>query len=338
MDKKLLEKYFTGGACSPQELAEVRAFLEHPDSQLQEFLDQTWQQAGGLVSANRQANTWQNILNATRPAVVVPMEHDKPAVIARRRKWATYWAAAAIIGILMIGGLVLQKYHVRTTTIASAAKTWKTIRNASEKVQMVMLPEGSAIWLNSHSMISYPEDFDSGNNREIRLSGEGYFEVTPNAARPFQVYTDSLKTTVLGTAFAIRAWPQTAKIQVALVQGSVQVSGYNGTISETLTPGHLLTFNLANREMKKMVNGVRLDMYAWKTGKMVLSNTPVTEVLQQLEQLYKVTIRYDAQQLAGKKLTGQFNREGIDTLLSSILFAADMTSTKRNGIYYITEP
>ncbi|WP_295121312.1 FecR family protein, partial [uncultured Chitinophaga sp.] len=229
MDLRLLDRYFTGSNCSPAELQEIKQYLEHPDHLLEEYLSGEWRQAGGLVNEDRKQKNLRRIMAATAQ---LPVQEIRP------RRWKGYWAAAAILGIVLLGSLIINKNRIdHTSTIVASKITWKTMRNGSDNVQLITLPEGSRVWLNSRTAISYPADYGARNKREIHLSGEAYFDVMHDARRPFIIHTDSLQTTVLGTSFAIRAWPHTPYIQVALVKGSVRVTGYNGTLKETLVPG-----------------------------------------------------------------------------------------------------
>lgn len=329
MEKTLLEKYITGELCTPGELEEIKAYLDNPDHRLEHLMLQAWQQAGGPVSESRKANTLEQVLKATGQAGearVVPLMRKKRMPFLR--------VAASIAALVLVTGvLVYLRLNSRNNSRAIA---WKTIRNEGMGVQKITLPEGTVVWLNSRSSVSYPLAFLQQPQREIRLSGEAYFEVAGNAAHPFVVHADSLYTTVLGTAFTVKAWPGTNHIQVALLSGCVQVNGYTHLPGDILAPGDVLTWIKANGQLQKVAGGIRKDMYEWKEGKIVLSNTPLAEAVKELEQVYGVTIRYDAAQLAKVKLTGSFRRDSIDRVLHNMLFAADMTFFKKDNTYFIT--
>jgi transmembrane sensor len=305
MDRKLLEKYFSGEECSPEELAAIREYL---DSGAPTFFEETWQQAGGLVNEKRKAINWKAIQKGT----------------TGRFQWRPYAAAALISGLLILCGVFLFR--------SAPQAEWKEVHNTSGNVRLITMPDGTRIWLNNHTSIRYADNYGK-HDRTLHLSGEAYFDVTKDAAAPFSIHTDDLQTTVLGTTFTIRAWPAINNIEVALVTGSVQVTG-PGQAPEKLQPGDVLRFSKTDRHIQRLPAAVRPDMHAWISGKIVLSNTPLTEALQQLEQIYQVKIHCAPN---NKKLTGQFNRESIDTVLTNLLFAADMTFKKENGIYYITK-
>lgn len=331
MDKQLLERYFTGGVCTTSELQEIKAYMEQPGQELAEFLSEEWEQAGGLENVNRRENSWNAVLTAIGQSEPIPVYE----MYSRRFKRSRYWIAAVII--LIAGSIVYYGLHNKYPAAREAmAVHWKNVHNQSEQVQFVRMPDGSVIWLNSQSSLSYPGNYGADNIRQVKVSGEAFFDIAKDASHPFIIYADSLQTKVLGTSFAIRAWPRTPGIQVALVTGSVQVSGLNNTINEKLMPGDLLEYSKLNKKISKTSGGIRPDMYEWKDGKIVLSNTPVVTALEQLQQQYNVTFHYDAQKIGNRKLTGKFRREGIGSVLQNILFAAGLTYSIKDGVYYIT--
>ena len=97
-----------------------------------------------------------------------------------------------------------------------------------------MLPDGSRVWLNAESSLSYPGSFGGRERREVTLQGEAYFEVAPDSLHPFVVETAALQTQVLGTSFNVRAYsPEDTR--VTLLRGSVKVSDRapGGTAAQT---------------------------------------------------------------------------------------------------------
>lgn len=332
MTRELLEKYFTGLPCSSEEREAIRLYLEAPDHLLEELLADEWQQADGMTDENRKGGTWRAIEANISGREGVYTEMKTPHSISWRR-WITYAAAALLAGVLLMCGLVFYS-TLRKTSPGIPQMVWKTIRNNTDNVQLAHLPDGTSIWLNSNSTLDYPEDYGQ-QRREIRLTGEAFFDVAQDMSRPFTIHTDSLQTVVLGTTFNIRAWHNTKEIQVALVTGKVQVGTHTGT-KEILQPGDLLRYDKDARKIKIIAAGIRPDMYQWTSGKIVMENTPLPEALEELEQIYQVKIRFNAVALEKIKLSGKFKRGDIDTVLQTLLFAADRSYTKgSNGVYFI---
>jgi ferric-dicitrate binding protein FerR (iron transport regulator) len=332
MTRELLERYFTGLPCSREEQEAIRLYLEAPDHLLDELLVDEWQKADGMADENRKAGTWNTIqANITgRESVYKNMKVLRHGLW---RRWTTYAAAALLAGVLLMCGMLFYSTF-RKTSPELPQVAWKTIRNNTDNVQLAHLPDGTRIWLNSNSALDYAENYGQ-QRREIRLTGEAFFDVAQDMARPFTIYTDSLQTVVLGTSFNIRAWRNMKEIQIALVEGKVQVGTYAGA-KDILQPGDLLRYDREAGKIKITSGGIRQDMYQWTAGKIVMDNTPLPEALEELEQIYQVKIRFNAMSLEKIKLTGKFNRGDIDTVLQTLLFAADRSYTKgNNGVYFI---
>lgn len=109
---------------------------------------------------------------------------------------------------------------------------WKTITVPSTKDFHLHLPDGSKVWLNAGAELSYPTRF--GKRREVRLKGEAYFQVAPDAAHPFVVTTGNIATRVVGTEFNIDATGDSPRI--TLVSGRVDVDNADGTVLASLSP------------------------------------------------------------------------------------------------------
>lgn len=152
-----------------------------------------------------------------------------------------------------------------------------------------------------------------------------------------------MKTTVLGTAFNIRAWPSLPEIQIALVSGKVRVTASSmrdsaGLIrndSTVLLPGEVLQYDSGANRLVVLEKAVREDMVGWVKGKIVLDNTSLPEILRQLEQIYHVTILFDADELETIRLSGQFRRDNIGDVLKNVLFPLNLAYSLENGKYRI---
>ncbi|MBE9598462.1 FecR family protein [Pedobacter sp. MC2016-24] len=151
------------------------------------------------------------------------------------------------------------------------------------------LPDGTRVWLNADSKISFPMQF-SGKSRKILLSGEAYFEVQHLAlATPFIVETPGQQVTVLGTHFNINAYKDEADTKTTLLQGSVKVS--QGSAFSILSPGQQAILSAQNISLKAVnVN----DVIDWKNGEFIFKNEPLPNILRRVARWYNVTVTYQA--------------------------------------------
>lgn len=154
------------------------------------------------------------------------------------------------------------------------------------KIFKVTLADGTTVWLNANSSLSYPSRFE-GSKRHVRLSGEAYFQVARNEKQPFVVETNSVVTKVLGTEFNVKAYAQHAS-HVTLVKGSVDVASKQGKTSLRLHPGEDATI-AANGSLTSRV--VDTDVYAyWKEGYFFFDNTRIVDVMRSLGEWYNMDV------------------------------------------------
>ncbi|GEP95868.1 FecR family protein [Chitinophaga cymbidii] len=152
----------------------------------------------------------------------------------------------------------------------------------------VALADGSKVWLNAGSSLRYPTAF-TGNERKVELTGEGYFEIAPQAEKPFKVQVRDMQVTVLGTHFNIMAYPEEAAIQTTLLEGAVQVS--SGHAGHRLKPGQQAA--LDKQGAWKVLSGVNTeDALAWKNGMFSFREADVATIMRQLSRWYDVTVEY----------------------------------------------
>lgn len=154
----------------------------------------------------------------------------------------------------------------------------------------LILCDGTRVWLNADSKITYPVTF-TGNTREVYLEGEAFFDVKRNEQAPFTVNADQLNVRVLGTKFNVNTFADNGFASTALVEGSVEVSGKAGTL-QRLIPGQVAMIDSIG---KIQVVDMELKPYtAWLDDMFCFRNAPLSEILKQVERYYNVKVVYNA--------------------------------------------
>lgn len=149
----------------------------------------------------------------------------------------------------------------------------------------IQLSDGSNVWLNASSTMRYPVAF-STNSRTVELTGEGYFEVKHDSAKPFTVTSGEQTVTVLGTGFNINVY-QNEKPTTTLIHGSVKIS--TPTTSKMLNPGEQSEVSGREINIKKVDLS---EIVAWKEGLFLFRSAPIETVAAQLQRWYNVEIEY----------------------------------------------
>ncbi|HMH22746.1 MAG TPA: FecR family protein [Puia sp.] len=236
----LLVSLKLSGEATEQELAELDVLLrQDPELGLRvDILRNVWQEkhAGFPGKKEDALNKHMQRLSNHFSEPVLAYESDgssdtepaaeEPVVVAiqnRRWLWIVSGAAAAVIAFFLFGGklwlLPVKRGYIKEDRL-SAQNTVSTKRGSKSKVQ---LPDGSQVWLNADSRITYDESFQ-GASREVQLTGEAYFDVVKDKEHPFVIHTSSIDIKVLGTTLNVRSYTNEKNTEAALIRGSIEIT------------------------------------------------------------------------------------------------------------------
>lgn len=196
------------------------------------------------------------------------------------------------------------------------------------KVIDMQLIDGTHVWLNAGSSITYPVSF-IGNERKVKLTGEGYFEVHHNALMPFKVVKEKTEVVVLGTHFNINAYDDEPSVKITLLQGRVSVN--NSTNKRELNPGQQAIMG----NTIDVKDNVDLEhIMAWKNGYFSFNATPLEEVLKQIARWYDVEVKYEGS-IPNRKFGGKIHRNATIQQVLKILEESGITYTMKNKVLLI---
>jgi transmembrane sensor len=215
------------------------------------------------------------------------------------------------------GQIVYEKNNVDKSKFISHRSAINTIQTPKGGKYQIRLPDGSKVWLNSASTLIYPTTF-AGNERKVQLKGEAYFEIAPNKNVPFRVESDNQIVEVLGTHFNINSYDDEDYVKTTLLEGSVKVilSSNPNEISKTklLKPGE-------QSLTKSSQSGIRIEnadtekAVAWKNGYFKFRNTPIKEIMREIERWYDVELVYEGK-IPSDEFTGFISN---DVKISAVL-------------------
>lgn len=190
----------------------------------------------------------------------------------------------------------------------------------------LILPDKTLVWLNAESSITFPTAF-TGRNREVQVTGEVYFEVSPDKNKPFIVSSRQDQIEVLGTHFNVNAYPDEDQTAVTLLEGSIRLN--HGKNFKLIAPGQQATFH-NEEESIKLTNVDTDNVVDWKNGLFIFENAPVKEVMRQIERWYDVEVRY-AGKIPNVKFNGVINRSHNLSKLIKLLQTAGNISFEINN-------
>ncbi len=215
------------------------------------------------------------------------------------------WSLAASIALIVSLSaffLVSQKFRTPAPSMVEA-------QTAYGVKSRVTLPDGSVVFLNSGSRLNYPSQF-TGEERQVSLSGEAYFEVTHNADKPFVVHTGKARTKVYGTHFNISAYSQDNKVETTLLEGRVGISlgpDESGMEEIILAPDQQAICNLKTNKISIRKVDASLTT-VWKEGRCYFENESFASIAKKLERTFNVGIVISSPELARQSFNGLFSK------------------------------
>ena len=177
------------------------------------------------------------------------------------------------------------------------------------------LADGTMVWLNSSSRLTFPTRF-TGDAREVLVEGEVYFGVQHDESKPFIVRVNDVSVRVLGTEFCISAYPENEGVMTTLVRGAVQVTSGNNQV--VLKPGYQAVVDQYSGAISQ--RAVELSLYtSWVRGIFEYENMELNDIMVQLARWYDVQFTFSASECKGRRFTGVIRKyEDLNDVLDMI--------------------
>ncbi len=295
----LLGKYLSGQTTAAEDTI-VTNWIDASEANRAEFqlLQKLWNRSGEQQEIIFDTNkAWQavnaKINTAKAPARTINLFTRRSVI-----------AAAAVV-IIFLGLWWMFGQNLNTTTVY-----------ADVEVKEVQLQDGSKVYLHKGASLKYPKKF-SEHSREVSLTGEAFFEVTHDAAKPFRIEAAQAAVEVVGTSFSVNT--NNDKVELIVKTGRVKFGApHDASRVVLVSAGERALFaqNTVKKELNKDEN-----FNAWQSGQLVFNNTPLREAAAVLGNYYHVNIRLkkeDAAQLSPAQLTARFNNQSLPSVLQEI--------------------
>jgi ferric-dicitrate binding protein FerR (iron transport regulator) len=333
------EELFTTLAARKLAGEATTAELLELDGMLQEYPElreryQLLQQYFKVSSYHSSADT-ELALQRTLSRISVPVS-NAPVRKMFPWKWLGTAAAAVLIGIVSFVVLRPKDHPVEMVKLMER-------QNGKATRASIELADGSKIWLNAESKLSYPEVFD-GNTREVYLTGEAFFDIAPNPKKPFIVHFNAGSVHVLGTSFNVRAYENEA-VQTSVRTGKVAFipNRKQGEKPDTIfiTPDEKVTLQTTVADTKS--NGIVKEITsseedkAWTEGRLIFRDETLEDIASELERTFgkKVTFGNDAPRYY--RLTGAFQDNSLQDIMYYLARSKAFHYTITDSTLLITE-
>ena len=210
------------------------------------------------------------------------------------------------------GKIVYDKQNISKSEVL-----YNTMTTPRGRQYSLILADGTRVWLNAASSITFPTAF-TGNERRVQITGEAYFEVAKNASMPFKVEVGKMEVKVLGTHFNIKAYDDESSIKTTLLEGAVRVTKEN--LDALLKPGQEAVLDDKTENFKVAKANIQ-EAVAWKDGLFEFNNAGIRSIMRQLSRWYDVEVVYQGD-VADKSFSGVISQ---NTNLSQVLKMLQLT-------------
>lgn len=295
VDIEVLLGKMLSGTLDDQEKDQLRSYIESTfhDEKLNDLMHRHWSELDNRDQSSCQADLqdlkmhiWSMIMDEQ----VTSMKTAKKTLT----NWKTYLTRAAailFIPLLVFSGYLYIHLNGQMNGLADRQIMQRVVATPGSRVHFI-LPDQSEVWLNSESSLEFPVTLNVQEQRKVKLTGQGYFNIAPDKKHPFLVETGALTIRVLGTSFDVSSYTDDQMMSSTLEEGSIALLDLKGDEVARLKPGQKAILDKETRKLSIEKVDTRLTT-SWKDGKLMFRDTPLPEVTKQLERWFNCAIHVD---------------------------------------------
>jgi transmembrane sensor len=321
--KEILSGFIAGDACSEDELKALGKWLEDSAKQpeIDALLHNEWEESRPMETQS----DFQEVLCRIG-------END-----SKKNKVKTMFGQISanfqkVAAILLLPLLIFSGYLILNRT--QSETVWFQTSVARGQKSQLILPDGTQVWINSDSKISYPDNYGK-KNRMVRLTGEAMFKVAKDADKPFFVDAGVAKVKVLGTTFNLKSYPEENEIETSLIEGSVEFSiqpenPESSAKTLKIKPGERLVYNKTKNSL--VINSFdHKEIPDWTNNHLVFRNDSFENLVKKAERWYDIDIVYYDSTLDKQRLTVEMHpNEPLARLLEIIELTMNVECVHEN--------
>ena len=246
-------------------------------------------------------------------------------------RWMRY-AAAVFAGTAL--GLAVSSFFDRMPPEADTVPGEFVLFADKGQRSNITLPDGTKVWLNSHSKIVYSTDYGH-RTRSLSLTGEACFEVAKDAGKPFLVRAGEMQIEALGTSFNVKAYGEDREIVATLFEGSVQATVHNKTI--VLAPEEYASYDTESRRLtvRRAENVAYASM--WRDNELSFNRQTMDEIAIMLNRLYNVNIRFESEKIKTCRFSGVIKNNSLDNVIEIISLTAPISYRTKGDTIILSE-
>lgn len=338
-DYNYIVDYLAKNRAIPEELrSELIAWIaEHADDpELEKYMLKVWERAVSNNQQNENVEGLANLLDEINPGwsksemlgMIADNEHVRKSFASRFRKSLRYVAVAASVIVLGVISYFIYEnnFNDTVTFITEQGKTGEFI-----------LPDGSTVLLNADSKLTYSKKgFRRGDTRDVKLEGEGFFDVVHDKSKPFHVDMSGIMVEVLGTSFDVKNYAHSPLKEVVLLSGKVKIKEDEGARKTLiLAPDQRYVYQTATG--KSEVEDTRAKNYcSWHQESYKIENESIRNVLIALSRKYCLDLEIDPVVDVDRNITFTIYNEPIGDVMTTISYLTELNYEIDNNTLYIS--
>ncbi|SDD74117.1 FecR family protein [Mucilaginibacter pineti] len=303
----LLNKYLQGD-CTPEEEAVVKEWYNSFEADTDHISAISEPQKQAIKDRLR-----NNIQARIASLNEEPVFETQPQVQKSNVRTLIYTLSGVAAAVIIFFGIYFNKQTAAPDTADNVELV--NVTNTTKSIYEQVLSDGSHVWLSPGAQLKFSKKF-TGNTREVTMTGESFFEITKNPAKPFIIYSNNMVTKVWGTSFRVRDSKNLSFADVSVVTGKVSVKlvksnsfGHNNkALNEVMIyPNQQVTYSKKNNELKEKFNIDIKELHIWKKVNISFDNATIESVMPVLNKRFEVNIHTADTKLNAYLLNADFN-------------------------------
>lgn len=306
---------------------EIRLLIQwlKSDGSFQDWTNEEWNAASSQMDTQLQ----RKLLGQIKDKI----NQDNTIQLPAKSKLHTLylWAGrvASIVLLVLLTGLSVYYYTANQQDMQDMIVSVEKGQKAN-----VVLPDGSKVWVNSDSKLSYGNRFNQ-KERVLSLEGEAYFEVAPDKDRPFIVETNEMAVRALGTSFNVKSYDDEKDASTVLMTGKVEVTTNSECL--TLTPNEKIIFNRLTGHMEKSSVDNASDYINWKDNALTFNGETFENIVHTLERYYNTRILFESESLKKYRFTGTPGNTSLESILQILSLTSPLSYEVTDSVIILRE-
>lgn len=318
--RKFLQKQAT-----PDEVQALAIWLKS-ETAFQRWMQEEWETAPCAINPALQKRLWKKVQAKIKPDT----KQHIPPTTPKQTPWPVrLLRTAAVITLMALTGASVYFYTVHRETAEDTVVSVEKGQKAS-----IRLPDGSKVWVNSGSRLSYGKHFRAGE-RVLQLEGEGYFEVAPDPERPFIVETGTLSVKALGTSFDVKSYHDDPSVSAVLISGKIEVKSADETA--ILEPNQKVVLCRSGGKMEKYEVADAGDYSDWRYNILSFEAETFENIARTLERLYNTRIVFESEALKKYRFTGSPGNASLESILGILSLTSPLSYEIKDSVIVLRE-